>query len=218
MLPFDLNKPSPGFGRFVRRVMEDAAVPVTADAGQPPRLTVETIDNHIYFYADVDSDRCLAMIRAIRELDTRLRNERGSRGLPADFPLTPIWLHVQSDGGGLFAGLAMADQLAQIESPIYSIVEGVCASAATLIALSCTRRYILPSAFMLVHQLSSFKWGKYEEFKDEMVLLDMAMARLVAFYEKRTRLQEADIREMLKRDTWMDAQTCLELGFVDEIA
>lgn len=40
---------------------------------ETPRLTVETVDNHIYFYADVDSDRCLALIRAIREADSELR-------------------------------------------------------------------------------------------------------------------------------------------------
>ena len=180
------------------------------------RLTVETIDNHVYFYADVDSDRCLALIRAIRETDSTLRNEQLSRGLEGQ-PLTPIWLHIHSYGGDLFTGFSIADQLSMIKSPIYTIVEGICASAATLIAMTGTKRYILPSSFMLIHQLSSMVWGTHENFKDEMALQQKAMDRLINFYAARSKTDADKIRSMLTRDFWMDAEMCIENGFVDEI-
>lgn len=181
------------------------------------KLTVESVDNHVYFYAHVDADRTLAMLKTIREIDTKLRNERISRNLPSDVVQTPIWLHIQSGGGGLWAALAAADQLAQITTPIYSIVEGLCASGATLISCACEKRYILPNAFMMIHQLSSVFWGTYEEFKDQIVLLDMAMDRLVAFYTSRTNIEEKKIRDLLQRDSWFDAKQSVELGLVDEI-
>jgi ATP-dependent protease ClpP protease subunit len=185
-------------------------------AGETRRLTVETIDNHIYFYADVDSDRCLAVIREIREVDAELRTRQISRGLD-DAPLTPIWLHIYSYGGDLFSGFSMSDQLALIKSPVYSIVEGICASAATLLAMSCTKRYILPNSFMLVHQLSSFVWGTHEQFKDEISLQEKMMERLINFYTGRSKASSEQLRKMLTRDFWMDAETCVELGFADEI-
>jgi ATP-dependent protease ClpP protease subunit len=117
----------------------------TARDYETPRLTVETVDNHIYFYADVDSDRCLALIRAIRQADSELRSEYLSRGLEGT-PLTPIWLHLHSYGGDLFTGFSVADQLTMIKTPIYSIVEGICTSAATLISMSCSKRYICRAA------------------------------------------------------------------------
>jgi ATP-dependent protease ClpP protease subunit len=181
-----------------------------------PRLTVETVDNHIYFYADVDSDRCLALIRAVRETDSELRKEYLSRGMEG-MPLTPIWLHIHSYGGDLFTGFSVADQLTMIKSPIYSVVEGICASAATLISMSCVRRYILPSSFMLIHQLSGVKWGTHEQFKDEMTLQSKAMDRLVEFYADKSKTTQEEIRNMLLRDYWMDAETCVSQGFVDEI-
>jgi len=183
---------------------------------ETPRLTVETVDNHIYFYADVDSDRCLALIRAIREADSELRSEHLSRGLEG-MPLTPIWLHVHSYGGDLFTGFSVADQLTMIKTPVYSIVEGICASAATLISMSCVKRYILPSSFMLIHQLSGVKWGTHEQFKDEMTLQHKAMDRLVEFYARKSAVSEAEIRAMLTRDYWMDAETSLKMGFADAI-
>lgn len=187
-----------------------------ASGDDPPALTVETVDNHIYFYADVDSDRCLALIRAVRETDAELRSEHLSRGLDGQ-PLTPIWLHVHSYGGDLFTGFSIADQLPMIKSPIYAVVEGICASAATLIVMACDQRYILPSSFMLIHQLSSVVWGTHEQFKDEMTLQAKAMDRLVQFYAAHSKVSEEEIRNMLTRDFWMDAETCVSLGFVDEV-
>jgi ATP-dependent protease ClpP protease subunit len=181
-----------------------------------PRLTVETVDNHIYFYADVDSDRCLALMRTLRETDAHLRTEHLSRGLEGT-PLTPIWLHIHSYGGDLFTGFSVADQVTMIKTPVYSVVEGICASAATLISMSCTRRYILPSSFMLIHQLSGVKWGTHEQFKDEMTLQSKAMDRLVEFYAKHSKATEEEIRTMLMRDFWLDAEMCVQRGFVDEI-
>jgi ATP-dependent protease ClpP protease subunit len=183
---------------------------------ETPRLTVETVDNHIYFYADVDSDRCLALIRAIREADAELRSEYLSRGLDG-LPPTPIWLHIHSYGGDLFTGFSVADQLTMIKTPIYSIVEGICASAATLISMSCSKRYILPSSFMLIHQLSGLKWGTHEQFKDEMTLQNKAMDRLVEFYGRKSAVSAEEIRNMLTRDYWMDAETSIKLGFADAI-
>lgn len=183
----------------------------------PPRLTVERINNHIYFYADVDTDRTLDLIRQIREIDDWLCNERRSRWVDDSVAPTPIWLHIQSPGGSLFAGFSVADQLATVQTPIYSLVEGYCASAATLISTACAKRFILPNAFMLIHQLSSIAWGKYEELKDEMNLLDMAMEKVVDFYAGHTRIPKDEVRELLKRDSWFSANQCVERGLVDEI-
>jgi len=179
-------------------------------------LTVERVDNHIYFYAYVDSDRCLDLLKQVRELDTELRAEQISRGLE-DGPMTPIWLHVHSYGGDLFSGFSTSDQLKRIKSPIYAVVEGIAASAATLIALSASKRYILPNSFMLIHQLSALMWGTHEQFKDEMELQKRAMDKLIAFYIERSKLNEEELRDLLKRDYWMDAEAAVERGFVDEI-
>lgn len=180
-------------------------------------MTIATVDNHVYFYSPVDSDRCLDLLQTIMDVDNRLRNERLSRSIPEDHPYTPIWLHIHSYGGSLFTGLGTADKLAHIISPVYTVVEGCAASAATLLSIMGARRYILPNSFMLIHQLSTVMWGTHEEFKDEMALQEMAMGKLAALYAQRTNRDEDQIREMLKRDTWMDAETCLQHGFVDEI-
>jgi len=184
---------------------------------ETPKLTVEVINNHIYFYADVDTDRCLALVRNIRVIDEQLRNERASRMVPKDHPSVPIWLHIQSGGGSLHAGLATADQFSTIATPIYSLVEGYAASAATIISVACTKRFILPSAYMMIHEFSSVMWGKYRDFQDEMKLYDMLMIQMVNFYAKRTKISKAKVRKLLDHDSWFNAEQCVEIGLVDEI-
>lgn len=180
-------------------------------------MTVETVGTHLYFYAKVNTDRCLDLIRRVRELDGVLQNEREARMLPKEFPLVPIWLHIQSGGGELFTGLNIADQLATIRTPVYSIVEGYCASAATLISAACAKRFITPSSFMLIHQLSSWAAGTYEQLQDDMHVNEMLMDRLYAFYGERTKLKVKDIKDFMRRDSWFSANECIEKGLVDEI-
>lgn len=208
-----------GFALAERLVKTMESKPATPKADSAtPKLTVESFDNHVYFYADVDTDRCLAMIKTIRELDSKLRMERETRWVGGDGHIPhPIWLHIQSGGGDLFAGLAVADQLSSIITPVYSVIEGLCASAATLISLSCKKKFIMHMGYMLIHQFTAVLWGKYEEFKDEMILQDMLIETMRNFYTSHSKLSYDDVTEMLKHNTWFNAAKAIEAGLVDAI-
>lgn len=176
-----------------------------ADNSQSPYI--ETIDNHIYLYFDITSELCLDLIKAIRETEylARMGND------------IPIFLHINSNGGNGLSAFAVADQINDIKLPVYSIVEGVCASAATIISMACTKRYITKNSFMLLHQLSGEMWGHYEQMKDDLGMLEMLMDNITQFYVDHSRIEEAEIREILKRNSWFNAKRCVELGLVDEI-
>lgn len=180
-------------------------------------LTVETVANHIYFYSPVNQDRCLDLTRQIKKLDETLRNERITRNIPDDHPKTPIWLHVYSGGGDAFAGFAVSDTIKQVETPIYSVAEGYCASAATLISMSCERRYIQPSAYMLIHQYSTIAAGTHEQLEDERVLGRMLDEQLINFYAEHSNLSKDDVAEILRHDSWFSAKQSIERGFADDI-
>jgi ATP-dependent Clp protease protease subunit len=86
-----------------------------------------------------------------------------------------------------------------------------------MISMACTKRFIMPSSFMLIHQISSVAWGTYEQIKDDVHLLDMAMERLYSFYTGKSNLTKTQVKAYLKKDTWFSAEECLENGLVDEI-
>lgn len=183
------------------------------------KVTVQTINNHIYFYTDlIDNESCLDLIKSIRKLDNDLRHKFYNYDLyKCDTPIIPIWLHISSPGGYLNFALSVADSIKQIKTPIYSIVEGRCASGATIISMSCTKRFIQPSAIMLIHQIQTSAIGKHEEIKDDMQNSSLMMKLVKDFYKKNTKLSEKKIDKILKRDVYFNAEECIKMGFADEI-
>ena len=180
-------------------------------------FTVEASGNHVYFYAAVNTDRALALIQKVSEIDRDLVAERALRDLPHDFPHVPIWLHMNSGGGGIFAAFGLIDRLNTIKSPIYTIAEGFAASAASLLWLAGKRRYITPNALVCIHQLSTGFWGTYEQMKDDIVANDLLMERITSFYVSHSNLRRGQVQKMLQRDTWLTPQQCLEFGLAHEI-
>ena len=85
-------------------------------------------------------------------------------------------------------------------------------------SVSADVRYMRETSFMLIHQLSAGSWGKFEELKDDMEnnkLLMKTIKEIIASIPKF--LVRKNLEEMLKRDLWWDAKTCLEYGLVDDI-
>ncbi len=170
--------------------------------------------NHLYFYDVINDQTSLGLISALLEVDADLNGRYDH--IYSDERI-PIWLHIYSGGGQVFLSFAIIDQIKRLQSPVYSVVEGVCASAATVLSMGCARRYIMPNAFMMIHQVSSLMWGTVSQMEDDLYISSMLMEKLIAFYKGHTHLRRKDIRHLLKRDSWFDATQCVELGFADAI-
>ena len=195
-------------------VAENATSISPSSAGKDEDNVVETKNNSVYFYSEVTRPKILLLNKNLHELGKNLVNQANLLGttLPAD-----IHLHINSFGGSVFAGLSATDYVKSSPVPIRTVVEGCAASAATLFSVVAHHRVIRKNSFMLIHQLSSGMWGKYEEMKDAMENNDLFMRIIKDIYEEHTKLPKRKINEILKRDLWFDAETCLEYGLVDEI-
>ena len=185
---------------------------ISAEYKEPAYL--ETVDNKIYFYSEIYRDKVLQLNRKIRELNNSMAQRKGQLGLNEDIP---IYLYINSFGGSIFSGFSAMDSLIASRLPIITVVDGCCASAATFLSIVGTKRFITPHSYMLIHQVSSFHWGKYEEFKDEMDNLNKFMSLIKCIYRKYTQIPEDKLDEILKHDLWFSAEECLEYKLVDEI-
>jgi ATP-dependent protease ClpP protease subunit len=212
--------------RYKRLRMDDETSPAPAQTetvsyssySQPAQqLELNVVDNHIYFYQDIDQISSLSLIKSLRAAENIILNEANNKSLPSEYPLTPIWLHIMSNGGDLFSSFAISDLIHSMKVPVYSVIEGVAASGATVISMSCNKRYIMPNAFFMIHQFSGGIWGTYEEHKDSMKLDDMAIQTMIDFYSSHSKMKKSEIKKMLKHDSWLNSTKALELGFVDYI-
>ena len=176
---------------------------------------VEASHNRIYFYSEVKRSKVLSLNKYIRNLNINLETVALSYCTgPKD---RSIYLHINSYGGSVFAGLAAVDYIKNSKVPICSIVDGCAASAATLMSVVAEERKMHEHSFMLIHQLSSGMWGKFEELKDDIKNCEVLMSTIKGIYQNHTNIPKSKIEQILKRDLWFDAKTCLKYGLVDEI-
>ena len=187
--------------------------PIPGEKGKPTSDFIEVVENRIYFYSRIETEKILQLNKNIRRKVTELR--RAVIGLNREPP--NIYLHINSYGGEIFAGLAGMDEIINSAVPIYTMVDGCCASAGTFLSLCGHKRFINRHAYMLIHQLSSGMWGKYQECKDEIKNLDKLMEMIKQVYKEYTSIPMEKLDGILKHDLWFDATECKEYGLVDEI-
>jgi ATP-dependent Clp protease protease subunit len=170
-------------------------------------------NNHVYFYTDIDRSSVLKLNTLLREAEEFCI----ITALKLNVEEIPIYLHLYSNGGYLYSSFSVIDVINRSRAPVYSVIEGATASAGTLISVVCKKRFIRPTAYMLIHQLSSECWGKMAEIKDEFQNLSELMTRITDLYVKHSSLSPKKLRKLLKHDLWLDAEKSIEYGLVDEL-
>ena len=174
---------------------------------------VKGTNNRVYFYSYVEDKSILKFQEALDAATNRVLNYAVTNHTePA-----PVYIHINSGGGSLFAGFAAMDIIERCPAPTVSIVEGRAASAATLMSVAANKRVITPHSFMLIHQLSSGMWGTYENFKDHRENIEREMDMIRNVYLEKTSLSKKMLNELLKRDLYFPPSKCIKMGLVDEI-
>ena len=173
-------------------------------------------DNHIYFFSGVSKDSVYRLKECIHKINDKYRDAK-LKNPTLNVEPKPIYLHINSYGGGVFAAFAAIDFIQQSEIPVHTIIEGASASAATLMSVVGKKRYIRPHASMLIHQLSSWFGGKLAEIEDDYKNVTQMHDTIKEIYKKHTKLRDVDLEEILKHDLWWKADKCLQEGLVDEL-
>ena len=174
---------------------------------------ISVYENKIYYYSGVNRETVVELNHKLSELEAK--HLTVSNVLEIDPP--PIRLFINSGGGSIIAGIASMDTISRCNVPVYTFVDGFCASAATFLSVVGEKRFMSRNSYMLIHQLSTNFWGKYSEFEDEKQNLDLMMATIKNVYREYTEVPMKKIDEILKHDLMWDAETCKSLGLVDEI-
>ena len=179
-------------------------IALNSEASEDPQMGTQ--DRRINYYGAMTSSGLLQLNNALTEL-------------ALDGSKEEIHLHVQSGGGELVPALYTADLISDISktTPVTTYVDGYAASAATLLTVSGSRRLMTEHSSFLVHQLSSKHEGTYQELLDQIKNDQLLMRQIVSIYGRHFRGSDAELFALLNRNLLLDAQTCLQLGFVDAI-
>ena len=169
--------------------------------------------NKLYFYGPVNQRSCFELKRQINDMNIKLK----TLSIQYNIDTPPIHLHIQSQGGSLYHSLYIIDLIRNIDNDIYTYIDGFAASAATLMSVVGKKRYMTKSSLMLIHQLSGADSGKFNELQDQMTNMSILMNMITNIYLEETKINKTTLNELLTKDLWLDADTCLKYGLVDEI-
>jgi len=176
--------------------------------------TVEGEDNIIYFYSSVTQKENFKLNKEISSIGRQMEMVAVKLGMETP---PPLHLRINSYGGSVFAAFGSIDYIMKSKTPVYTYIDGCAASAGTIMSVCGAKRFMGENAYMLVHQLSSGSWGKFNELQDDMKNNENLMKRIKEIYNAKTKIPKAKMDDLLKHDLWWDAKTCLKYGLVDEI-
>ncbi len=129
----------------------------------------------------------------------------------------PITIWINSPGGDCVAAAQIYNMLMEYPGDVTVKIDGIAASAASVIAMAGTRVFMSPVSTMMIHNPLTVAIGDSEEMRKAIQMLDEYKESIINAYEIKTGLSRAKLSHLMDAETWMNANKALELGFCDEI-
>lgn len=161
------------------------------------------MEGHIYIYQEIGGAGVTA--RAIQRELARMTEAQ------------EVIVHISSPGGEVYEGYTIYNLLKNSGKKINVKIEGLCASIATLIAMAGDSITMTPLSEFMIHNPSGAIEGDARAMKDAATQLDAIKKTLVKAYKKRTKLSEAELWEMMDKETYLTPKEALKYGFIDEV-
>ena len=125
-----------------------------------------------------------------------------------------IWLN--SPGGDCIAASQIYSMLMDYKGNVTVKIDGIAASAASVITMAGTRVLMAPTALMMIHNPATMAFGDYEDMQKAIDMLNEVKESIINAYEIRTGLSRTKLSHLMDEETWMNANKAIELGFADD--
>ena len=126
-----------------------------------------------------------------------------------------IWIN--SPGGDCVAASQIYSMLMDYKGNVTVKVDGIAASAASVIAMAGTKVLMAPTALMMIHNPMTVAYGNHEDMQRAIEMLDEVKESIINAYEIKTNLSRAKLSHLMDSETWMNANKAIELGFADDV-
>lgn len=129
-----------------------------------------------------------------------------------------INVRLNTPGGSVFAAQAFYSLLRASGKTINMFIDGICASAGTIISSAGDHVYMPENTLFMIHNpMTSLYGANADEMRETADILDKVQATIIAAYQKKTGQSEEKLKELMSKDTYLTAQEAKDLGFIDEI-
>lgn len=126
-----------------------------------------------------------------------------------------VWIN--SPGGDCVAAAQIYNMLMDYRGSVTVKIDGIAASAASVIAMAGTKVLVSPVSMLMIHNPATMAMGDAAEMQKAIAMLDEVKESIINAYEIKTGMSRAKLSHLMDAETWMDAHTAVDLGFADEI-
>ena len=126
-----------------------------------------------------------------------------------------VWIN--SPGGDCVAAAQIYNMLMDYKGSVTIKIDGIAASAASVIAMAGTKVLMSPVSMLMIHNPMTIAMGDAGEMEKAIEMLGSVKDSIINAYEIKTGLSRAKISHLMDAETWMDAHKAVELGFADDI-
>ena len=126
-----------------------------------------------------------------------------------------IWIN--SPGGDCVAASQIYSMLMDYKGKVTIKIDGIAASAASVIAMAGTEVLMAPTALMMIHNPATVAFGDHEDMQKAIDMLAEVKESIINAYEIKTNVSRAKLSHLMDSETWMNANKAIELGFADDI-
>lgn len=128
-----------------------------------------------------------------------------------------ITLHINSPGGSVFSAVAIANTLKNHKAKVIANIDGLVASAATIITSACDIVKMPKNAMFMIHNPITMAYGNNQDMAKAVELLDKIKDNIIATYLGKVNIDKEKLSELMNNETWLTAKEAKEYGFIDEI-
>lgn len=126
-----------------------------------------------------------------------------------------VWIN--SPGGDCVAAAQIYNMLAGYKGKVTVKIDGIAASAASVIAMAGDTVLVSPVSMLMIHNPATIAWGDHAEMQKAIDMLSEVKESIINAYVLKTGLSRPKLSHLMDAETWMDANKAVELGFADEI-
>lgn len=129
----------------------------------------------------------------------------------------PVTIWINSPGGDCIAASQIYTMLMEYPGEVTVKIDGLAASAASVIAMAGSKVLMAPTAMMMIHNPMTTAFGDHVEMQKAIEMLEEVKESIINAYEIKTSLSRAKLSRLMDEETWMNAYKAIELGFADAL-
>ena len=129
----------------------------------------------------------------------------------------PVTIWINSPGGDCIAASQIYTMLMDYKDDVTVKIDGIAASAASVIAMAGTKVLMSPTSMLMIHNPATLAFGDHGDMEKAIDMLSEVKESIINAYEIKTGLPRKQLAKMMDETTWMNAKKAVELGFADSM-